>query len=139
MRAFKAMQLLGMIGFARAGSEFAIHISDENISAFIVLAVDIAIGRFLLAVQYALALKFVHRDMKRVAKGVARWFNQTHVNARIKLLSMIILGEASMSLTRIVNRRGRGRLVRTRGLPHSGGSNHCRKAIVLQYPPLLQH
>jgi low temperature requirement protein LtrA len=30
--------------------------------------------------------------------------NQTHVKARIKLLSMIILGEVATSLTRIVDR-----------------------------------
>ncbi|KAI9934602.1 hypothetical protein MW887_000218 [Aspergillus wentii] len=140
-RICKALQLGVMVGIASAGTRFTTRVRDENIWAFKSLSLLLGGSRFLLAVQYAVTVLFLHKKMRPSIKGIsfafqeqnilrshlwAVWFvlfgvemwtvmgvsyftpdigfQNTHLNVRMGLLTLIIIGEGVISVTRIVNK-----------------------------------
>ncbi|KAJ6015393.1 hypothetical protein N7540_009984 [Penicillium herquei] len=157
-RVFKAFQLGAMIGFASAGTRFTTRVRDDNLWAFQLLSLMLAVSRIQLAIQYTITLAFMHQHMKHDAKGVwytalvfwtttilfialffvfkrprgipsriwiiwfvlfgfEMWavmgisciwtaisFKKTHLNVRMSLLTLIIIGEGVIAVTRIVNK-----------------------------------
>ncbi|KAJ5731438.1 uncharacterized protein N7483_005946 [Penicillium malachiteum] len=157
-RVFKAFQLGAMIGFASAGTRFTTRVRDDNLWAFQLLSLMLAVSRIQLAIQYTITLGFMHEHMKDDAKGVwytalvfwtttilyialffvfkrprgipsriwiiwfvlfgfemwtvmgisciwtALSFKKTHLNGRMSLLTLIIIGEGVIAVTRIVNK-----------------------------------
>jgi hypothetical protein len=59
-----------MIGFASAGSRFSSQIKDENVWAFKSLSILLSGSRFMLALQYAINLWFIHEKLQAVVKGM---------------------------------------------------------------------
>lgn len=69
-RTCKVLQLAAMIGFVSAGSSFASRAIDENLWAFVSLSFLLAATRLMLAIEYLLALRFVHRKLPTATRGL---------------------------------------------------------------------
>lgn len=69
-RTCKVVQLSAMIGFASAGSRFSSQIKDENVWAFKSLSMLLFGSRFMLALQYAINLWFIHEKLRSAVRGM---------------------------------------------------------------------
>lgn len=69
-RTCKVAQLSAMIGFASAGSRFSSQINDENVWAFKSLSILLSGSRFMLALQYAINLWFIHEKLRSAVRGM---------------------------------------------------------------------
>ncbi|KAL5361729.1 nineteen complex-related protein 2-domain-containing protein [Aspergillus floccosus] len=129
-RICKAIQLAAMVGFASAGTRFTPHIQDENLWAFQSLSIFLGGSRVLLGIQYTVStvlMFFVFANPVEVRPYIwTVWFvlfalemwiitgisyftpeiglQNTHLNVRMGLLTLIIIGEGVIAVTRIVNK-----------------------------------
>ncbi|KAL4888183.1 nineteen complex-related protein 2-domain-containing protein [Aspergillus ambiguus] len=129
-RICKAIQLAAMVGFASAGTRFTPHIRDENIWAFRSLSIFLGGSRVLLGIQYTVStvlMFFLFTNPSEVRPyiwtvwfvlfGLEMWtimgiscftpdigLQDTHLNVRMGLLTLIIIGEGVIAVTRIVNK-----------------------------------
>ncbi|PLB34381.1 uncharacterized protein BDW47DRAFT_120426 [Aspergillus candidus] len=128
-RICKAIQLAAMVGFASAGTRLTTRVQDENVWAFQSLSLFLGGSRALLSVQYAMFWAFRERtelrSYIRIVWGVlfgletlltmgiscstpGIGFHETHLNVRMGLLTLIIIGEGVIAVTRIVNKTSLG-------------------------------
>ncbi|EFR02035.1 hypothetical protein MGYG_05037 [Nannizzia gypsea CBS 118893] len=155
-RICKAVQLATMVGFASAGSGFAMQVLPENLWIFHSLTILLAISRLMLSLEYFIASVYLPPNMafnlrcvtlfmfvngliyialyflfndQAASIGSYIWtlwwfqfaaetfvvmvkadqlpgigFEDTHLNVRMGLLTLIIIGDGIISVTRIVNR-----------------------------------
>jgi hypothetical protein len=59
-----------MVGFASAGPRFTTHVHDENIWAFRVLSLLLAVSRFLLSIQYSVIFVLLLKPMSETRRGL---------------------------------------------------------------------
>ncbi|KAM0114793.1 hypothetical protein ACP6JC_008682 [Aspergillus fumigatus] len=103
-----------MVGFASAGTRFTTQIRGENVWAFQSLSLLLGGSRVLLAVQYAVNICLIHERMRPAARGLSIivaallasniGFEDTHLAVRMGLLTLIIIGEGVIAVTRIANK-----------------------------------
>ncbi|OOF96356.1 hypothetical protein ASPCADRAFT_395953 [Aspergillus carbonarius ITEM 5010] len=127
-RICKAVQLAAMVGFASAGTRFTTRVRAENVWAFQSLSLILGGSRLLLALQYTVNTLYYAFQQQRglspyiwtvwfVLFGVEMWvvmgtssatpgigLQDTHLNTRMGLLTLIIIGEGVIAVTRIVNK-----------------------------------